>query len=153
LREVSSTMYKAIRVRGRQLPWPPRNHCCCGGRCDYMGHVIYLLVLLGCLGVTAPLELALKTKVYARWRKLLLAIAPSVVVFVAWDIYAIHSGQWTFNLDRMTGVILPGGLPVEEALFFLVIPVCAVLTFEGVRRLRPRWAPQTFSAAVREDSR
>ena len=118
-----------------------------------MGHVIYLLVLLGCLGVTAPLELALKTRVYARWRKLLLAIAPSVVVFVAWDIYAIHSGQWTFNLDRMTGVILPGGLPVEEALFFLVIPVCAVLTFEGVRRLRPRWAPQTFSAAVREDSR
>jgi len=78
------------------------------------------LVLLGCLGVTAPLELALKTRVYARWRKLLLAIAPSVVVFVAWDIYAIHTGQWTFNLDRMTGVTLQprpgdGGAVSENA--------------------------------------
>jgi len=71
----------------------------------------------------------------------------------AWDMYAIHTGQWTFDLNRMTGVLLPGGLPVEEALFFLVIPVCAVLTFEGVRRLRPRWAPQSSSAAAREELR
>ena len=118
-----------------------------------MAHLIYLFVLLGCLAVTAPLELALKTRVYARWRKLLLAIAPSVVVFIAWDMYAIHTGQWTFNLNRMTGVLLPGGLPVEEAFFFLVIPVCAVLTFEGVRRLRPRWAPQSSSTAAREELR
>jgi hypothetical protein len=33
-------------------------------------------------------------------------------------------------------VILPGGLPLEEVLFFLVIPVCAVLAFEAVKRWR-----------------
>ena len=33
------------------------------------------------------------------------------------------------------GVALPLSLPLEEALFFLVVPVCAVLTFETVRRL------------------
>jgi hypothetical protein len=30
-------------------------------------------------------------------------------------------------------VRLPGGIPVEELLFFLVVPVCAVLAFEAVR--------------------
>jgi hypothetical protein len=32
-----------------------------------------------------------------------------------------------------------GDLPVEEIVFFLVVPTCAVLTFEAVRRLRPTW--------------
>ena len=34
---------------------------------------------------------------------------------------------------------LPGRLPLEELLFFLVIPVCAVLTLEAVRTQRPDW--------------
>ena len=33
-----------------------------------------------------------------------------------------------------------GRLPLEELLFFLVVPVCGILTFEAVRRLRPGWA-------------
>ncbi|MDT4949985.1 MAG: hypothetical protein QOJ37_2580, partial [Pseudonocardiales bacterium] len=30
-------------------------------------------------------------------------------------------------------------LPLEELLFFLVIPTCAVLTLEAVRARRPHW--------------
>jgi hypothetical protein len=30
---------------------------------------------------------------------------------------------------------LPLSVPLEEALFFLVVPVCAVLTLETVRRM------------------
>ncbi len=33
-------------------------------------------------------------------------------------------------------MVLPGGLPVEEVLFFLVVPVAAVLTLEAVRTVR-----------------
>jgi hypothetical protein len=35
-------------------------------------------------------------------------------------------------------VVLPGGLPLEEVLFFLVVPVASVLTLEAVRAAR-RW--------------
>ena len=33
----------------------------------------------------------------------------------------------------MTGILLPGHLPLDELLFFLVTPTCAILAFEAVR--------------------
>lgn len=104
-----------------------------------MSHLVYLALLAGCLLGTAPLEIWLHTRVYARWRRLLLALAPTFVVFVAWDVYAIHRGQWRYDRRWTTGVLLPGRLPLEELLFFVVIPTCAILTLEAVRRRRPQW--------------
>jgi lycopene cyclase domain-containing protein len=99
-------------------------------------HLAYLGVLVGCLVGTAPLEIVLRTRVYARWRRLLLALAPTLVVFTSWDLYAIHAGHWTYDLDLMTGILFPGRLPLDEVLFFLVTPTCAILAFEAVRVVR-----------------
>lgn len=104
-----------------------------------MGHLVYLALLAGCLLGTVPLEVFLHTRVYARWRRLLVALAPTVVVFAAWDVYAIGRDQWRYERRWTTGVTLPGRLPLEELLFFVVIPTCAVLTLEAVRRRRPQW--------------
>lgn len=96
--------------------------------------LLYLALLAGCLAGTAlPLELALHTRVFARWRRLVLTLAPVFGVFVGWDVWAIARRQWSFDPRQTSGVRLPGQLPLEEALFFLVIPTCAVLAFEGVR--------------------
>src|ERR1700712_4450232 len=100
-----------------------------------MGHLTYLALLVGCLVVTAPLELVLRVRVYARWRRLLVAVLPTFVVFVAWVLYAIDQGHWTYDGTQTLGVRLPGGIPVEEVLFFLVVPICAVLAFEAVRKV------------------
>ena len=105
-----------------------------------MAHLTYLALLVGCLVVTAPLELVLRVRVYARWRRLLVAMLPEFVVFVAWVLYAIAQGHWHYDGDLTLGVRLPGGIPVEEVLFFLVVPLCAVLTFEAVRRVTG-WNP------------
>jgi lycopene cyclase domain-containing protein len=98
-------------------------------------HLIYLAVLAGCLIGTAPLEVVLRVRVYARWKRLVLTLAPVVVVFVAWDLYAISRHHWSYDRRQTSGVVLPGHLPLEELLFFLVIPVCAVLTLEAVRKV------------------
>jgi lycopene cyclase domain-containing protein len=95
----------------------------------------YLLVLLACLVGTAPLELFLGTRVYARWRRLALTLLPVLVVFVTWDLLAIRAGHWDYDPSQTTGVAL-GALPLEELLFFLVIPICAVLTLEAVRAVK-----------------
>jgi lycopene cyclase domain-containing protein len=100
-----------------------------------MAHLTYLGLLVGCLAVTAPLELLLGVRVYARWRRLLLAVLPEFVVFVVWVLYAISAGHWDYSDTRTLGVRLPGGMPPEEVLFFLVVPVCAVLALEAVRKV------------------
>lgn len=99
-------------------------------------HLAYVGMLVFCLLGTLPLELVIGTRVYARWRRLLLTLAPVVVVFVVWDLYAIARDQWHFDSAQMLGVTLPGGLPLEELLFFLVVPIASVLTLEAVRRVR-----------------
>jgi len=95
----------------------------------------YLLVLLGCLVGTAPLEVVLGTRVYARWRRLLLTLLPVVTVFVVWDVLAIRAGHWSYDPAQVTGISF-GVLPLEELAFFVVIPICAVLTLEAVRAVK-----------------
>ena len=103
-----------------------------------MRHLTYLALLAGCLLGTAPLEVVLRTRVYARWRRLALAVLPGLMLGIAWDIYAISRHQWSFDRRYLIGLRV-AGLPIEEALFFVVIPVCAVLTLEAVHRRRPGW--------------
>lgn len=97
--------------------------------------LVYLAVLAGCLVGTLPLELVLHTRVYGRPLRLLLTLLPVVVVFVVWDLLAIRAGHWTYDPEQVTGLAV-GDLPLEELLFFLVIPVCAVLTLEAVRAVK-----------------
>lgn len=93
----------------------------------------YLLLMGACLAITLPLEFVFRARVYRRPRRLLRAMAAPVALFVVWDLIAIARGHWGFADDYVTGWTLPGDLPVEELTFFLVIPVCALLTFEASR--------------------
>ena len=97
--------------------------------------LVYLAVLAGCVLGTLPLELVLRTRVYGRPLRLLLTLLPVLVVFVVWDVLAIRAGHWTYDPAQTTGIVL-GDLPLEELAFFLVIPVCAVLTLEAVRAVK-----------------
>lgn len=94
----------------------------------------YLIVLGLCLLVTLPLEFVLRARVYRRPRRLAAALLPMFVLFVAWDLYGVLRGHWTFNPRFVTGWHV-GVFPVEELLFFVVVPLCAVLALEAVRRV------------------
>ena len=98
----------------------------------YLGMLAFVVV------GTLPLEPLLGTRVYARRRRLLLTLATVAPVFLLWDLYAIARGHWGFDPEQTVGVVLPGGLPLEELLFFLVVPIASVLTLEAVRAVR-RW--------------
>jgi lycopene cyclase domain-containing protein len=88
-----------------------------------------------CLAATAPLEFAFGLRVLRDPRRLVRALALPVVVFVVWDVVAIDRRTWWYNDRYVTGWELPFGLPVEELLFFLVIPLVGLLSYEAVRRV------------------
>jgi lycopene cyclase domain-containing protein len=98
----------------------------------------YLLLMGACLVITLPLEFVFGARVWRRPRRLLAALALPVVLFVVWDAIAIARGHWSYNPEYVTGWELPFDLPVEELVFFVVIPVCSLLTFEAVRRVLAR---------------
>lgn len=102
-----------------------------------MSHLLYFGVLAACLLVTLPLELVLRARVYARPRRLLLALVPVVVVFTAWDAYAVSRHHWAYSRHLTTGLRV-GNVPVEELAFFGVVPICAILTYEAVAAARRR---------------
>lgn len=91
----------------------------------------YLFVLAACLAITLPLELLLGARVYRRPRLVIKTLLPVVAVFVTWDLLAYASGHWWFNDRHILGPRLLG-LPAEEWLFFIVVPLCALLTYEAV---------------------
>ncbi|MGE2716153.1 lycopene cyclase domain-containing protein [Mycolicibacterium litorale] len=109
----------------------------------------YLIVLGACLLLTLPLEI-LGAGVYRQTRRVVAAILPVAAVFVVWDLIAILAGVWGYNPDFVTGIGFPG-VPIEELLFFIVIPLCGLLTYNAVdtilgylkRRLRARSAQST----------
>ena len=96
-----------------------------------MDHYQYLLLMAGCLVITLPLELVLGARVYARWKLMLMALLPTVLIFSVWDVVGIVREHWTYNPDFITGVHF-GVMPLEELVFFIVISICGLLTYEAV---------------------
>ncbi len=101
-----------------------------------MKQFTYLAVLAGIVVGSGWLEVVVRTRVLRRSRRLVLTLAPVLAVFVLWDAYAVARGHWTFDPERVTGVRLPGAIPVEELLFFVVVPFASILTLEAVRSVR-----------------
>jgi lycopene cyclase domain-containing protein len=104
----------------------------------------YLGLLLGCIALTAPLDVVYRTRVLSRPWLLIMAITPTFLTFLTWDAYAISRNDWTYDTVWMAGLLLPGHVPLEEALFFLVVPMTSILTFEAVRSCLPArsWLPR-----------
>jgi lycopene cyclase domain-containing protein len=98
----------------------------------------YLLLMGACLVVTLPLELVIGARVWRRPRRLVLSLLPAFALFVIWDLWASASGTWSFNRAYTVGIELPGGMAIEELVFFTVIPVCGLLTLEAVRTILRR---------------
>jgi lycopene cyclase domain-containing protein len=85
------------------------------------------------------LEIIFKVGVLRRWKRALSSILPVAALFVGWDAYAIAQGHWFFDRDQILGIFGPFGIPLEEYLFFIVVPLAALLTIEAVTTVKPHW--------------
>ena len=85
------------------------------------------------------LEFVLKVNVLKRYKRAIKAILPVSLIFIVWDAYAIHQGHWRFDENQILGIFGPFGIPLEEYLFFTVVPLAAILTIEAVRTVKKHW--------------
>ncbi len=85
------------------------------------------------------LEIFLKIGVLRRIKRVIISIIPISTLFLIWDAYAIAQGHWFFDRKQILGIYGPFGIPLEEFLFFLIIPVAALMTIEAVTKVKPHW--------------
>jgi len=102
----------------------------------------YLAMLAFTVAGSWWLEWAFKLRVLRRIRFTLSTIAPISIFFLVWDALAIHLSHWEFDSNQILGIYLAFNIPLEEFLFFLAVPLAIILTYEGVRKLRPQWSEQ-----------
>jgi lycopene cyclase domain-containing protein len=97
----------------------------------------YLGVLLYCVLVPLAFSFWPSLKFWRHYRELAATLAQVAVVFTAWDVYATWRGHWSFD-PRMVLPLRLFNLPLEEVLFFLVIPFCCIFSWEVIVYLRRR---------------
>lgn len=76
-------------------------------------------------------------KFYRNIRSLLISIALIVIGFGTWDVFATYRGHWYFNPAGVWRLRIIN-LPVEEVLFFVVIPFCCIFTWEVINYISKR---------------
>ena len=86
------------------------------------------------------LEVIFKVGVLRRAKRAALSILPVAIIFLIWDYYAVHSGHWFFDKEQVVGIYGPSGIPLEEFLFFVVVPLAGLMTIEAVRSVKKYWS-------------
>jgi len=67
-----------------------------------------------------------------KWPALALGILINGIVFISWDSWFVKQGIWGFNSNYVWDVRLLR-LPIEEWLFFIIIPFCSVFIYECLK--------------------
>ena len=71
---------------------------------------------------------------YKKFHALFPAIVITAVIYLTWDTYFTNMGYWGFNSDYLLGYFV-GSLPIEEILFFIIIPFSCMFIYEVIRYL------------------
>lgn len=85
----------------------------------------YLLVLLVCGILPFLYNFHPKLGFGKNYKWVVVSILFSLIPFIIWDVYATSRGHWAFNPKFNLGVYIIN-LPLEEWLFFIVIPFCCL---------------------------
>jgi lycopene cyclase domain-containing protein len=104
---------------------------------------LYFKILAGAFILPFLLSFDRKVAFYKGWKYLFPSIILSAAVFIPWDVIFTRKGVWGFSKEYLAGVEI-FSLPLEEWLFFAVIPYASVFTFEVVRAYFPGLARKSF---------
>ena len=97
-----------------------------------MEHYYYLGLDLFTLSFPLARSFEPKLQYWRKWPGLFTGIVVMAAVFLIWDAIFTANGVWGFNPRYLTGPRFLH-LPIEEWLFFLVVPYSCVFIYEALR--------------------
>ncbi|MBN1861418.1 MAG: lycopene cyclase domain-containing protein [Candidatus Thermoplasmatota archaeon] len=95
-------------------------------------------LILDILIILFPLLLSFKWKFafYRYFKALFPAIAIVGAGYIIWDAIVTSRGDWWFNYEYLSGITIIG-LPLEEILFFIVVPYSCIFIYENLAYFVP----------------
>lgn len=90
-------------------------------------------LLINILIIFFPLILSFdkNLKFYRNVPHVLQSIAFISTAYIIWDVIATERGDWAFSPEHLIGFYILG-LPLEEILFFIIVPYACIFIFETV---------------------
>lgn len=114
-----------------------------------MAHVEYLLLLCAGWGSLLWVDWRYGTGVLCCWRRLLATLAICLTLFLGWDSLGVHRGYWRSRPERVLGVWILPGVPLEEMILLSMITFAAIVLWRLVNGAASRTARRTRDMAVR----
>ena len=97
----------------------------------------YLTILLLSFSIPFLLSFDRKLHFFTQWKHAIPAILIVAVAFILMDMLYAHLGVWGFNPDYYLGIRI-FNLPLEEVLFFILIPYACVFLHEVLKLYFPK---------------
>jgi lycopene cyclase domain-containing protein len=99
-------------------------------------HYTYFLILAASLAGPLALSFDKKVAFYKNWKYVFAAMIIPALLYISWDIYFTEKDVWSFNDAYITGIKLYN-LPIEEVLFFFIVPYCCIFIYACIRSYFP----------------
>jgi lycopene cyclase domain-containing protein len=106
---------------------------------------LYFQLLFFSVFVPAVLSFDKKLQFWRQWKHLFPAMIPVAALYIISDIYLTQAGVWGFNPEYHSQAVI-FGLPLEEWLFFIVIPYASIFLHETFALYFP-WLKVNSTAA------
>jgi lycopene cyclase domain-containing protein len=100
-----------------------------------VNHFSYLLVIAFIALCALGVNFGFRLKLGKYWRELLQTEIAILAIYLTWDTWAIAKKSWFFDRHQIVNVDVLPKVPLEELLFFLVVPVMTVLTYKALLKL------------------
>ncbi|MFC1658285.1 lycopene cyclase domain-containing protein [Candidatus Omnitrophota bacterium] len=97
----------------------------------------YMMVLILSGSIPFLLSFFPPLRFYRHRFALFLSIGIILVIFGSWDVYATYRVHWYFNPAGVWRFRIIN-LPLEEVLFFIIIPFCCIFTWEAINYIKAR---------------
>lgn len=107
----------------------------------------YLILMIASISVPLAQSFQKKKQYNKKIKYIIPAILVTAAFFLIWDIYFTEAKIWSFNSEYTIGKNIKG-LPIEEWLFFLVVPYCCIFIYEIVKVDLEKFEFPNFFTAV-----
>ena len=100
-----------------------------------MSHLSYFAVIIFVTVCAFGVNFGFRLRIGKRWRELLFTELAILVIYLVWDTWAIAKKSWFFDAHQIVKIDLLPKVPIEEVLFFIIVPLMVILSYQALLKL------------------